>query len=989
MKNKRSMWQVVWLGTGTRVIALCVATLLPTSPAWSTVYFIDSQNGADAGDGTTTNTAWRTLGKVNATPLAAGDSVLFKCGGAWTGSLAIANSGTSNNPITYAAYGSGSQPAIGVTNVVDVIGVTGDWIVLAGLHIFGNGTAGGGAAWGVRIAGSHVTVTNCEINSSGAGVYTTGHSILVTHCNIHDMLPCHDDPGGDDDYGGNGVIMNTGASDIEVAYCRLVNLIGHSYDYGKDGGAVELWGTVSRVRAHHNYVNNSCGFLESGGVHGELVTDVAAYYNVIVNIEGSALICLHVGDGKYGIVPSNFQFHNNTCINGGSSYGMGSYIACSNNILVSSSLGGNQGNNYSGNPGFVNLGAGDYHLSSTATACIDNGVNLGYTKDFDGVAVPQGAAPDIGAYEFIPDTNTTLTVTAGTGGTTVPIGARVVARGGATAISAIPAFGYFFENWTVTSGAATIGDTNATNTTVTISAPATVQANFAAEVTCAITAPLNGAVLRAGTNVTITATAAAQGATVDKVEFFRDGVIQGDDTSDPYTCEWTNVAVGDYRWTARAIDSLGVTGESAAVWVQVTASGLRESVRATGGTVTNYTDAGGTNWTVHAFTAGMGLTNMNVASGGYVELLVVAGGGGGAGAGGSGGGGGGGGLVFTSSFPLVAGTYAVAVGGGGGPAANGTNSVFSNSVSSAIVAIGGGRGGGIGGTGGDGGSGGGGGGATTGQGLAGGGASPAGQGYRGGTGGVYSGWGGSGGGGGAGAAGSNGSSTGSGGGGAGGNGGIGRQFVQFSAWGSPAGWFAGGGGGGSVNNNSGGIGGSGGGGSYVLHGAGTSGTNGTGGGGGGGCWDNTGGSGHGHPGGAGGSGLIVVRYVTGPLSVYEQWRQACFTAEELTNAAVSGDTADPDHDGLCNEQEYWTGTNPTNALSCLVMYAPTNNIAPDGAFVVYWQSVSNKVYTVQATTNLLVAFTNVAINIPATPTVNVHTDNVGGVKQRFYRVQVK
>ncbi len=972
------------------VMAFCVALSLAALPAWSSVYFIDSQNGSDTGDGTTTNTAWRTLAKVNATLFAAGDSVMFKCGGAWTGSLAIANSGTSNNPITYASYGSGNQPAIGVTNVVDVIGITGDWIVLAGLHIFGNGTAGGGAAWGVSIAGSHVTVTNCEINSSGAGVYTTGHSILVTHCNIHDMLPCHDDPGGDDDYGGNGVIMNTGASDIEVAYCRLVNLIGHSYDYGSDGGAVELWGTVSRVKAHHNYVNNSCGFLESGGLSGEPVTDVAAYYNVIVNIVGSPMICLHVGDGKYGIVPSNFRFHNNTCINGGSSYGMGSYIACSNNILVSSSLGGNQGNNYSGNPGFVNLGAGDYHLSSTATACIDNGVNLGYTKDFDGVAVPQGAAPDIGAYEFIPSTNTTLTVTAGTGGTTVPSGARVVVRGVATAISATPAFGYLFEKWTVASGAATIGNTNATNTTVTIAAPATVQANFAAEVTCAITAPLNGAVLKAGTNVTIAATASARGATVDKVEFFRDGVKLGQDTNGPYTCEWTDVAVGAYALTARAIDSLGVTGESAVVSVQVTTNGLLGSVHATGGTVTNYTDAGGTNWTVHVFTAGMGPTNMNVASGGNVELLVVAGGGGGAGTGGPGGGGGGGGLVYTSSFPLVAGTYAVAVGGGGAPGVNGTNSVFSNSVSSAIVAIGGGRGGALGGTGGDGGSGGGGGGATSGQGPAGGSASPAGQGYSGGTGGVYSGWGGSGGGGGAGAAGSNGSSTGSGSSGTpGGNGGIGRQFTQFSVWGSPAGWFAGGGGGGSVNNNSGGIGGSGGGGSYVLHGAGTSGTNGTGGGGGGGCWDNTGGSGHGHPGGAGGSGIVIVRYVTGPLSAYEQWRQAYFTAEELANPAVSGDRADRDHDGMRNLDEYWAGTDPTNPVSRLVVYQVAPNPAAADEFLVTWQSATGRVYAVQTATNLMTGFSTLTNGLPATPTVNVYTDAVNGAGQKFYRVRVE
>lgn len=970
-----------------RVFALCGVLLLPSLPAWSSVYFMDSQNGSDSGDGTSTNTAWQTLGKLNATALAAGDSVLFKCGSAWTGTLTIANSGTSNNLIAYAFYGAGSPPAIGVTNVTNVVVVTGDWIVLNGLHIVGNGGPSGNATWAVAIPGSHVTVTNCEIKSAGAGVYTTGHSILVTHCNMHDMLPCRDTPGGDDDYGGNGVIMDAGASDIEVAYCRLVNLIGHSYDYGYDGGAVELWGAVSRVKAHHNYVNNTCGFLESGGLSGEQVDDVAAYYNVIVNIVGSPLLTLHVGDGKFGIVPTNFRFHNNTCINGGSSYGMGPYIACSNNILVSSSLGGNQGNNYSGDPGFVNLAAGDYHLKATAAGCIDRGVNLGYAFDYDGVAVPQGVAPDIGAFEFIPETNTTLTVTAGAGGTVSPTGATVVARGMATAINATPAFGYVFGSWTVTSGAATFANSNAASTTVTITAPATVRANFAAEVTCAITAPLNGAVLKAGTDVTVAASATAQGATVTRVEFFRDGVKLGEGTNSPYTCEWTNVAVGTCALTARAIDSLSATGDSAAVYVEVTPSGLPGSVQAAGGTVTNDADAGGTNWTVHVFTADMGATNLNVTSGGEVEVLVVAGGGGGSGTGGPGGGGGAGGLVHASRFFLVAGAYTVVVGGGGAAGWNGMNSVFSNSVSSALVAIGGGRGGDLGGAGGDGGSGGGGGGAQSGSGLAGGSASPAGQGYGGGTGGVYSGWGGSGGGGGAGAAGSNGSNTGSGTAGtSGGNGGVGRQFAQFRAWGSPAGWFAGAGGGGSVNNNSGGIGGFGGGGSYVLHGAGTSGADGTGGGGGGGCWDNTGGSGHGHPGGPGGSGIVIVRYA---LSAYEQWRHAYFTAEELINSAVSGDSADPDHDGMLNRDEYWAGTNPTNPLSRLVLYQVAPNPAAAGEFLVSWQSATGRVYALQAATNLMTGFSLLTNGVPATPTVNVYTDTVDGAGLKFYRVRVE
>jgi len=135
---------------------------------------------------------------------------------------------------------------------------------------------------------------------------------------------------------------------------------------------------------------------------------------------------------------------------------------------------------------------------------------------------------------------------------------------------------------------------------------------------------------------------------------------------------------------------------------------------------------------------------------------------------------------------------------------------------------------------------------------------------------------------------------------------------------------------------------------------------------------------------------VIVRYVAGGgADPFDAWRQTCFTAEQLTNAAVSGATADPDHDGLNNQQEYWAGTDPTNALSRLTLYAPTNNIAAEGQYVVRWQSVAGKRYAVQATTNLVSAFTNVITNVLATPTVNVSTDNVGNAAQRFYRVMVE
>ena len=51
------------------------------------------------------------------------------------------------------------------------------------------------------------------------------------------------------------------------------------------------------------------------------------------------------------------------------------------------------------NPLFVTDGS-DFHLLSTSP-CINAGTDVGLTEDYEGNAVPQGATPDIGAYEYI------------------------------------------------------------------------------------------------------------------------------------------------------------------------------------------------------------------------------------------------------------------------------------------------------------------------------------------------------------------------------------------------------------------------------------------------------------------------------------------------------------------------------------------------------------------------------------------------------------
>ncbi|MFF0792998.1 glycoside hydrolase family 48 protein [Streptomyces spiralis] len=85
-----------------------------------------------------------------------------------------------------------------------------------------------------------------------------------------------------------------------------------------------------------------------------------------------------------------------------------------------------------------------------------------------------------------------------------------------------------------------------------------------------LTSPTAGAAYSQGEAVPLAATAAAaDDATISKVEFYDDTTLLGTDTSAPYTFSASGLTVGSHSLVAKAYDSLGASAESTPVGITV------------------------------------------------------------------------------------------------------------------------------------------------------------------------------------------------------------------------------------------------------------------------------------------------------------------------------------------------------------------------------------------------------------------------------------
>ena len=135
-------------------------------------YYV-AAGGKDSNAGTSASAPWLTVQRVNAANLRPGDTVYFKAGNLWRGTLEPPRGGVSGAPITFASFGSGNPPVISGADTVKSWSLDSGYIYQAPLAKRpGNTYVDGGPGWGLRAAASVYSMTR------GSWYWDSGHARL-------------------------------------------------------------------------------------------------------------------------------------------------------------------------------------------------------------------------------------------------------------------------------------------------------------------------------------------------------------------------------------------------------------------------------------------------------------------------------------------------------------------------------------------------------------------------------------------------------------------------------------------------------------------------------------------------------------------------------------------------------------------------------------------------------------------------------------------
>jgi hypothetical protein len=147
----------------------------------------------------------------------------------------------------------------------------------------------------------------------GIATYTGSDNTTITGNFMHNMRMVKNTPtsvNNNDDYGANPMVL--GSSNNTVNNNLFEECWALSYDYGYDGGAVELYGAaVNNNKIQYNTAINCNGFLEVGSGSGGVSNNNIVAYNKIINC---GLLGTFQNAGAYTTSINNLQYLNHTVV---------------------------------------------------------------------------------------------------------------------------------------------------------------------------------------------------------------------------------------------------------------------------------------------------------------------------------------------------------------------------------------------------------------------------------------------------------------------------------------------------------------------------------------------------------------------------------------------------------------------------------------------------------------------------------------------------
>jgi len=247
-------------------------------------YYV-ATTGSDTNAGTF-SAPWRTLQKAAST-VPAGGTVQIR-GGSYAG-FTMTRSGTSSGWMSFQPYGTETVTVVGDSTRTKVIDLSAAHFVrISGLIVTGapaqwgagifvensssaiellDNVAHDNRSFGIKLSSSsYITVRGNELmkNETGIEVSYGGTGVVIDGNDIHDNdRMVVNTIGGTDDRGANAIVLNHTAGPLTISGNRMWNNRAVSYDYGYDGGAVEIY-AASGATITSNVMWNNENVIETG-----------------------------------------------------------------------------------------------------------------------------------------------------------------------------------------------------------------------------------------------------------------------------------------------------------------------------------------------------------------------------------------------------------------------------------------------------------------------------------------------------------------------------------------------------------------------------------------------------------------------------------------------------------------------------------------------------------------------------------------------------